>query len=153
MEPTSTCPTLNEPESFVSDVQPQLLERLFLRALGNLRSGRLRIFFPSGACVTIGDTNAPLVELLIKDRGFFRQVMSGGSVAFGEAYVEGHWETSDLSGLLTLLANNQREIGKVLKSRITPRLSFVYDDTDIRGRQLSDLIDSALASDRNKAGD
>ena len=47
----------------------------------------------------------------------------------------------------------QREIGKVLKSRITPRLSFVYDDTDIRGRQLSDLIDSALASDRNKAGD
>ena len=47
----------------------------------------------------------------------------------------------------------QREIGKTLKSRITPRLSFVYDDTDIRGRQLSDLIDSALASDRNKAGD
>jgi len=46
----------------------------------------------------------------------------------------------------------QREIGKVLKSRITPRLSFIYDDTDIRGRQLSDLIDSALASDRDKSG-
>jgi ribosome-binding factor A len=44
----------------------------------------------------------------------------------------------------------QREIGKTLKSRITPKLSFVYDDTDIRGRQLSDLIDSALASDRDK---
>jgi len=46
----------------------------------------------------------------------------------------------------------QHEIGKTLKSRITPKLSFIYDDTDIRGRQLSDLIDSALASDRNKAG-
>ena len=46
----------------------------------------------------------------------------------------------------------QREIGKSLKSRITPRLSFIYDDTDIRGRKLSDLIDSALASDRDKAG-
>ena len=45
----------------------------------------------------------------------------------------------------------QREIGKVLKSRITPKLSFIYDDTDIRGRQMSDLIDSALASDRKKA--
>ncbi len=44
----------------------------------------------------------------------------------------------------------QREIGKTLKSRITPKLSFVYDDTDIRGRKLSDLIDSALASDRDK---
>jgi len=46
----------------------------------------------------------------------------------------------------------QREIGKVLKSRITPKLSFIYDDTAIRGRQLSDLIDSALASDRDKSG-
>ncbi|MDH3389493.1 MAG: 30S ribosome-binding factor RbfA [Gammaproteobacteria bacterium] len=45
----------------------------------------------------------------------------------------------------------QREIGKQLKSRVTPKLSFIYDDTDIRGRQLSDLIDSAVASDKNKA--
>ncbi len=46
----------------------------------------------------------------------------------------------------------QREIGKSLKARVTPKLSFVYDDTDIRGRQLSDLIDSVVASDKNKAG-
>ena len=46
----------------------------------------------------------------------------------------------------------QREIGKQLKVRVTPKLSFVYDDTDIRGRQLSDLIDSAVASDKSKSG-
>ncbi len=45
----------------------------------------------------------------------------------------------------------QREIGKQLKARITPKLSFIYDDTDIRGRQLSDLIDSAVANDKYKA--
>ena len=45
----------------------------------------------------------------------------------------------------------QREIGKTLKSRVTPRLSFIFDDTDIRGRQLSDLIDSAVAADREKS--
>ncbi len=44
----------------------------------------------------------------------------------------------------------QREIGKQLKARVTPKLSFIYDDTDIRGRQLSDLIESAIASDRQK---
>ena len=44
----------------------------------------------------------------------------------------------------------QREIGKSIKSRVTPRLSFIYDDTDIRGRQMSDLIDSAIAADREK---
>ena len=45
----------------------------------------------------------------------------------------------------------QREIGKQLKARVTPKLSFIYDDTDIRGRQLSDLIDSAVANDKFKA--
>tara|TARA_R110002096_G_C14140036_1_gene682829 strand:- start:37 stop:405 length:369 start_codon:yes stop_codon:yes gene_type:complete len=45
----------------------------------------------------------------------------------------------------------QREIGKTLKARITPKLSFVYDDTDIRGRQMSDLIASAIASDKSKS--
>ena len=46
----------------------------------------------------------------------------------------------------------QREVGRQLKTRLTPKLSFVYDDTDIRGRQMSDLIDSALASDKHKSG-
>ena len=45
----------------------------------------------------------------------------------------------------------QREIGKALKTRVTPKLAFIYDDTDVRGRELADLIDSAVARDRDKA--
>ena len=45
----------------------------------------------------------------------------------------------------------QREIGKRIKSRVTPKLTFIYDDSDIRGRELADLIDSAVARDRDKA--
>lgn len=47
----------------------------------------------------------------------------------------------------------QREIGKVLKSRITPRLKFIYDDSNIRGRTLSELIDSAVAKDLSRSGE
>lgn len=47
----------------------------------------------------------------------------------------------------------QREIGKSLKTRITPRLSFIYDDTDIRGHKMSALIDNAVANDKVKAGE
>ncbi len=47
----------------------------------------------------------------------------------------------------------QREIGKRIKSRVTPRLSFIYDDTDIRGRELADLIDTAVANDKRKSED
>ena len=47
----------------------------------------------------------------------------------------------------------QREIGKVLKSRITPKLVFIYDDSDIRGRTMSELIDSVIARDNSNSGD
>ena len=47
----------------------------------------------------------------------------------------------------------QREVGKILKSRITPRLVFIYDDSDIRGRTMSELIDSAIARDKLISGE
>jgi ribosome-binding factor A len=45
----------------------------------------------------------------------------------------------------------QHELGKAIKSRITPKLSFIYDDTDIRGRTMDELIDSVIAKDRNNS--
>ncbi len=45
----------------------------------------------------------------------------------------------------------QRELGKVIKSRLTPRLKFIFDDTDIRGRRMDELIDSVIAKDRRKS--
>jgi len=47
----------------------------------------------------------------------------------------------------------QREVGKVLKSRITPKLVFIYDDSDIRGRTMSELIDSVIARDNLNSGE
>jgi ribosome-binding factor A len=42
----------------------------------------------------------------------------------------------------------QRELGKVIKTRNTPKLSFIFDDTDIRGRNMDELIDSVIAKDK-----
>jgi ribosome-binding factor A len=42
----------------------------------------------------------------------------------------------------------RRELGRVLKVRITPNLHFLYDDTQLRGNKIDQLIDQALASDR-----
>lgn len=47
----------------------------------------------------------------------------------------------------------QREVSKVLKSRITPKLVFIYDDSDIRGRTMSELIDSVIARDNLNSGE
>lgn len=45
----------------------------------------------------------------------------------------------------------QHELGKVIKSRITPKLTFIFDDTDIRGRSMDELIDSVIAKDKKNS--
>ena len=42
----------------------------------------------------------------------------------------------------------RRELGQLMKLRVTPSLHFFYDDTQSRGNALSALIDKAIASDR-----
>lgn len=43
----------------------------------------------------------------------------------------------------------RRELGHVLKLRVTPELRFTYDDTQVKGNALSVLIDEAVASDHH----
>jgi ribosome-binding factor A len=43
----------------------------------------------------------------------------------------------------------RRELGHLLKLRMTPALHFFYDDTQSRGNALSVLIDKAVASDQH----
>ena len=93
----------------------KLLERLFVRLIGNLRFGCLSIQFAEKRIVVIGDSELPAQDLKVEDTRFFKCVLSGGSVGFGEAYVNGFWSTSDLSGLLLLLAQNKTKSNRLHK--------------------------------------
>jgi len=117
------------------------VERLFVRLLRRLRSGRLRIEFPSGAQCVVGEQDLPQVNLQIQHPSFFKKVLRGGSVGFGEAYVEGLWTTNDLSALLKLLARNQQDVGRLRKgfSYLTQRLNrlghVARRNTRVKSRQ------------------
>ncbi|MYL24864.1 30S ribosome-binding factor RbfA [Vreelandella massiliensis] len=45
------------------------------------------------------------------------------------------------------------QIAKRVKLRHVPELRFHYDESVVRGQQLSSLIDEAVASDRDRQGD
>ena len=105
--------TLPASVKFASWKHPRPIERLFTWMLRNLRGGSLKITFPSGAQTIVGNSDFPLFQLKIKNPHFFNKVLSGGSIGFGEAYVEGDWDTHDLSGLLLLLAKNQKDLGRI----------------------------------------
>lgn len=109
-------------------MRPTIRERLFVRALKNLKGGSLRVYFPSGATAVLGDASYPLLELKILHAGFFGKVFAGGSVGFGESYVDGDWQTPDLTGLLSLLAKNQPNLGPMRRglSLITRQMNRFY---------------------------
>ncbi len=111
-----------------STIRLRPVERIFAWMLRGLRHGSLQITFPSGVHKVVGDFSYPPVKLNIQNARFFKKVVSGGSVGFGEAYVDGDWDTSDLSALLLLLAKNQKDLGRVRRgfSLLTQQMNRLY---------------------------
>ena len=52
--------------------------------------------------------------------------LTGGDVAFAEAYMDGRWDTSDLTTLLTVLAFNQRALERAFYGRWWRQLAFRF---------------------------
>jgi len=103
---------------------------------------------------------AQLVQTGLKDPGLGMPSILGVEVSKDLAHARVFFSVLDpedagpcLEALNRARGYLQREIGRHLKTRVTPKLAFVYDDTDIRGRRMSDLIDSVIASDKLKSGD
>jgi len=73
---------------------------LFTRAAARLP---LRVRFPDGHLLGAGPADSPVMNLR-RPQEFFRRLGAGGLIGFGEAYMAGDWDTSDLVGLLTVFA-------------------------------------------------
>jgi len=51
----------------------------------------------------------PDALIRVKDAAFFRRCVLGGPVGFGEAYMEGWWETDDLVSVIAWFIHNADE--------------------------------------------
>jgi len=85
--------------------------RMLFALLARLAHGEVRLTTPDGTVHRFGPGgDAPRAELRFHDWRIGREVLTGGDVAFAEAYMAGRWETPDLTALLTVLASNQRAL-------------------------------------------
>jgi len=90
---------------------PSLRERLGWRGtealLGRLQRCRLRVTLPDGSSREFGGREAGReAELAVRDWAMFGRVLRSGDVGFGEAFMHGEWDSGDLAGLMTLMAEN-----------------------------------------------
>ena len=97
-------------------VAQALLERMQCGALVlTTPDGVTREFGPGGAAAPGGST-APAV-IAFHDGKVAADALNGGDVAFAEAYIDGRWNTPDLTQLLTVLAANQAALERVFYGR------------------------------------
>lgn len=83
----------------------RLARRLVLSSLGKLPHGSLRIREADGATLRIGE-GQPQATLTIVDPRIWRMMLSGGALGAAEAYVEGAWESADLTAVIRYFAAN-----------------------------------------------
>ncbi|MEO8346278.1 MAG: cyclopropane-fatty-acyl-phospholipid synthase family protein [Betaproteobacteria bacterium] len=88
--------------------------RLLTALLHRLDIGSVELTTPEGAMLRFGPGGAPAegskaspAVLSFRDWRIAGEALKGGDVAFAESYMEGRWDTPDLTQLLTVLAANQ----------------------------------------------
>ncbi len=86
---------------------------LGLDILGRLRGGAVAVTLPSDSQFLLGE-GPQRATLEVRDLSLFEQTFERGDIGFAESYIRGEWDTDDLAGLLTLLADNRAVIERAL---------------------------------------
>jgi cyclopropane-fatty-acyl-phospholipid synthase len=77
----------------------------------SIADGELRARMPGGRVAVLGTPGAHRrASIDIHDDAFFRRVLLGGEIGFGEAYVEGLWDSDDIIGLLVFAIESRRTL-------------------------------------------
>ncbi len=85
------------------------------KLLEQLSSGHL-ILREAGQELCFGDSNSTIsATVQVKQPVFYRQVLFGGSIGAADAYIDGTWETDNLTNVIRILARNQQVLQQMEK--------------------------------------
>jgi hypothetical protein len=87
--------------------------RLVFKLLEKLQGGLLEIRLPGGDSHLFGQGDHG-VTLQVHDEAMFGQVLAKGDIGLTEAYLDGHWDSPDITGLMTLLAANREQLKRAV---------------------------------------
>ncbi|MBS1665290.1 MAG: class I SAM-dependent methyltransferase [Bacteroidetes bacterium] len=86
--------------------RPGFYKQVILKRFNRMSKGRLDLLLPGGETITIGDGQGTHAQIQIRDNEFFRRCMLYGDIGFGKAYVDGLWDTNNVSAVLSWLLLN-----------------------------------------------
>jgi cyclopropane-fatty-acyl-phospholipid synthase len=96
-------------------VLTQMAKPLLIGQLRKIRDGRLRLI--DGGSVTnfgaVTDTAPFDITIRVHSARFYSDVVFGGTLGSGEAYMNGHWHCDNLTGLVRLMLVNRHAMNDV----------------------------------------
>ena len=88
-----------------------MARRTLFAALAKLKAGSLELHTPDGETHTFtGSTPGPDAVLYVRDNSFYRRMLTGGEIGFGEAYQDGVCDSPHLVHLLMLAILNRQAV-------------------------------------------
>jgi cyclopropane-fatty-acyl-phospholipid synthase len=103
----------------------RVMEGFIARWFRKIEIGQLVIKFPSGRQkIFKGENTGPEALLIINNFRVVRRLMVAGDIGLAEGYIEGEWDTPDLTGLLSLGIINSEPLSNALRqSRVATWLN------------------------------
>ena len=96
-------------------------KRLLLRVLGRLETGSLKIHDGLDS-IHVGnseDPSGPHAEVHVHDAAVYRQILTGGTIAAGETYIQGAWTSPDPVAVTRLFSANLATMASMESSQST----------------------------------
>jgi cyclopropane-fatty-acyl-phospholipid synthase len=89
-----------------------ILMKVICHLLSRIVKGRITLIFPDGTTQSFGrkESTTRHAHIRVNDYSMFARVALGGEIGLGEAYMEGLWDSDNLTNLLELFIENREEL-------------------------------------------
>ena len=84
--------------------------RLGDKYLSRIEQGTLDVTYDDGTFISYGNGHEPRADLHINNSKFFKRLSLYGDIGFAESYMDGDFETSDLTALIKLALINSKTL-------------------------------------------
>ncbi|MCM2679998.1 SAM-dependent methyltransferase [Echinimonas agarilytica] len=85
---------------------PSVVTRMLLNSLQNLSVGQLTLVDGDRKQIFGEGNEGVSAHVTVHDPSFYKAVIKDGSIGAAESYMQGHWETPDLTAVMRLMASN-----------------------------------------------
>lgn len=125
-------------------VEKSIFQKAVLGLLSDMREGHLTLTLPDGEVLHCGDPASPhRARIRVLNHDFFRKCIISGDIGFGESYVDGDWDTDDITGVISwfllniedtpTLSGSRKKVFGTNLFKMANRLSHLLRDNTVKG--------------------